>query len=278
MEDLFSSIKQVISERLASPLVGSFVVAWILWNYRFLVILLSDASVTQTFKMIESIAFPNTWTLVFRGVFLPLTAALLYVFAYPYPARFVYAFTLKQKMAGNKLKQQIEEETLLSLKESRRIRGEYAQLDRKNQETIDRLNSEISRLSDALEQTQEPPKDGNNVNLREDPPVEIKRSQLKLLKLLETLGGRAGEGHFKNKSTESKTRTEFDIGELKRLGLISEESDSDGDIDYVFTHEGRGVLLDDENDKSNMNRTRASTGNLASIVQNERNSDSQESR
>lgn len=83
LDDLLKSAKETIADRLASPLLGSFAVTWCLWNYKFLVILFSAAGVSQTFKLIETIAFPDTWSLIMRGTLYPLGSALLYVFAYP---------------------------------------------------------------------------------------------------------------------------------------------------------------------------------------------------
>jgi hypothetical protein len=244
IDDLLKSAKETLAERLASPLLGGFAAAWCLWNYKFLVVLFSAAGVSQTFKLIETIAFPDTWSLVMRGTLYPLASALLYVFVYPYPARFVYAFTLKRQREVNQIKRQIEEETLLTLEQSRTLRAEYFELERKNQENIDRLNSEISRLSAALDQAQKESQSGPDL-----PPAErlygaLEPAQLALLQRLEKHGGKAAQEELIKASTEPKVKAEFDLGELERRKLIRKDYDQSlHSYTFEFTHEGRRVLL-----------------------------------
>jgi uncharacterized membrane protein len=215
-----------------------------LWNYKFLVILFSAAGVSQTFKLIDTIAFPDIWAVVMRGTLYPLIFALLYVFAYPYPARFVYAFTLKRQREVNQIKRQIEEETLLTLEQSRTLRAEYVQLERKSQEYVDSLTSEISRLNAALDQAQK-----ESLSSPDLPPAErlygaLEPTQLSLLQLLEKRGGKAVQEDLIEASTEPKVKAEFDLGELERRKLIQKHYDQMlSAYTFAFTHEGRRVLL-----------------------------------
>lgn len=244
IEDLLKSAKETIAERLASPLLGAFGLAWCLWNYKFLVILFSSASVLQTFKLIENIAFPDTSSVFLKGILYPLASALVYVFAYPYPARFVYGFTLKRQREINQIKRQIEEETLLTLEQSRGIRAEYVQIERKHQEEADRLNAEVSRLKAAIDQTQKEPISSPGITMAENVYGNLEASQLALLQLIETREGEATLGDLIKTSEEPKVKTEFDLGELESRELVHKEySQERHDYTFQFTHEGRRVLL-----------------------------------
>jgi len=117
VDEILKSAKAQISERIASPLIGSFVISWCLWNYKFLVILFSSASVSQTFALIDKIAFPTFWALVLNGILLPILTAVAYIFAYPYPAKYVYEFTRRRQKEINEVRQRIEDETLLTIEE-----------------------------------------------------------------------------------------------------------------------------------------------------------------
>ena len=150
LDDLLKSAKESILERIASPLLGSFSVAWCLWNYKFLVILFSEATVSQTFSLAEKYAFPDVSSVVIRGLLLPVLTAAAYVFVYPYPARFVYGFTQRRQVEINRLRQQIENETPLTLEDSRKLRAEFVEADRRHKETVDRLNEEITRLNNRV--------------------------------------------------------------------------------------------------------------------------------
>ena len=50
MQDIFISIKAYLYERAASPLTGAFAVSWVVWNYRFFVVLFSDGLSTPSSK------------------------------------------------------------------------------------------------------------------------------------------------------------------------------------------------------------------------------------
>jgi hypothetical protein len=252
IDDLLKSAKETIVERMTSPLLGSFAVAWCLWNYKFLVILFSENGVSQTFKLIESIAFPDLWSVFNRGVLFPLISALVYVFAYPYPARFIYAFTLKRQREVNQIKRQIEEETLLTLEQSREIRLEYAQIEQKHRAEIDRLASENARLKaipsalkipdPIVSARRQAAQSQRNVTSDVD-NFKLEQTQLALLEYLDSKNGRAYRIEFLKNSKETRVKTEFDLGELHRIGLIAQNYESE-DYVYEFTHEGRRALLE----------------------------------
>jgi hypothetical protein len=160
-EEIWRAARRQIDDRLSSPLLGTFIISWSLWNYKFYVILFSAAQVTQTFKLIETIVFPDTLTLFLRGFLYPLLTTAAYLLLYPYPARWAYRLTQLSEKRLNDVRRDIEGQKLLSIDESRRIRAEREQLevahineiDRKNQE-IDRLRAEIAQLNSAPKTTQ----------------------------------------------------------------------------------------------------------------------------
>jgi len=203
VDEIVKSAKAQLSERIASPLIGSFAISWCIWNYKFLVILFSAASVSQTFALIDKIVFPTTWSLILNGVLLPAATTFAYIFVYPYPAKYVYEFTRRRQKEINEVRQRIEDETLLSIEESRNIRVEVLQTEKVHQEIVDRLNGEISRLK--LETT------NGQAELSTVPPTvdessqeAVTPTQLALLLILEKLGGKMSEDMLIKLSKESK--------------------------------------------------------------------------
>lgn len=243
VDEVFKSAKAQISERIASPLIGSFALAWCLWNYKFLIILFSNASISQTFGLIDSVVFPTTWSLVLNGVLLPSLTAVIYIFGYPYPARFVYGFTRRRQKEINELRQRIEDETPLTIEESRVIRAEIVQAEKNHQDVVDRLNFELSRLKGELAnlETKPPP---DLIESAAPSILPLESTQITLLRLLEKAGGNEIESQLIRLSKQSKVKTEFDLGELVRMKLVDKDYDSNaGDYTYKFTHEGRRILL-----------------------------------
>jgi hypothetical protein len=244
LDDLLKSAKQTISERLASPLLGSFVVAWCAWNYKFLVILFSSATVSRTFELIETISFPDSQAILTRGFFFPLITALGYIFLYPYPARLVYGFSLRRQKEINQLRKQIDDETPLTVQESRQLRAEYFELELKNQEKVDKLNSEVNRLNTALEEIKTKMPLAIKIKPTEQPYGTLELTQVALLRTINAAGGEISEPKLLRSTTESKTRVQYDIDELIASNLIVKSGyNSSSEQLYKFTHEGRRAIL-----------------------------------
>ena len=183
-----------------------------------------------------------------KGLVFPLITACLYVFVYPYPAKFIYEFTLKRQREINDVRRRIDDQTPLTLEESRRIKADFINFELKNQQTIAGLNEEITRLRAALDRVGEKTADPPVRGAEEEEAEELPPSQLALLKELEEYGGKALEGQFLNLNPDEKTRLQFDIGELERRGLITRVfMRPQRDYQIAFTHEGRKALLDAKN-------------------------------
>lgn len=243
LEEIIKSAQSHINERLSSPLMGSFVVSWSLWNYKFFVILFSSATVTQTFKMIDAYIFPNSWTLMLRGVLFPVLTATAYIFLYPYPAKFVYGFTRRRQKEINDLRQKIEDETPLTLEESRTIRAEVTRIENEHSQEIDRKNREIDRLKNEIKEHQSL-QTAIVPSVTEQSSVTVEPSQMAILRLVEKLQGKALEKVLINQSGDAQIKTEYDLGELVRKELLTRRYHSPNrDHIYEFTHAGRTYLV-----------------------------------
>lgn len=246
LTDILESAKQSLIERLSSPLLGAFFLSWCAWNWKFVVILLSDNTITTTFSLIETFAFPDYSTIVFRGLVFPLFSACAYVFIYPYPARFIYDFTLRRQREISQTKQRISDETPLTIEDSRRIRSEYIEKERRHAALIQGLREEIASLNEALsardKQIKASPHSG-----AEKYYDRLDESQLELLHLLEDSGGESPEPDLITQSNETKVKTEFNIGELERKNLVSRHFSNRARAHIVaFTHDGRRALIESQ--------------------------------
>ena len=109
LSDAFSSTKELITDRFSSPFIFSFVISWILINFKTILILLTD--VTKEFNIYEKLVLTdqiirlsildlhlNGYFLYLNGFIYPLGIAILYTFVYPYVDLFITTYTLKQKV------------------------------------------------------------------------------------------------------------------------------------------------------------------------------------
>ena len=122
MKTFFESLKTSIYDRLNNPLALSFVVSWVLWNYRFLFILFSGLEVPWKLKLASQVNFPEQGDFFLRGILYPTLSSVGFIIAYPYISRWVYDYWHTREQELKALRDKIEGATLLTADESRELR------------------------------------------------------------------------------------------------------------------------------------------------------------
>ena len=243
-DDLLKSAKAQITERLASPLISSFVISWCLWNYKFFVVLFSKASVSETFALVNTHVFPTTWAMWGFGLIFPLLTTAIYIFGYPYPAKFVYEFSLSRQKEANEVRQKIENETLLSIEESRRIRSDVLKSEKEHKQLVDQLNAEVSRLKQDLVDASVSGTESKRIAPQPTVPGGSRQhpltgTQAQMIDMIRREVGMATSRNLIEVSGLEQTEVEFEIEQLRRLGLIA-GNHREG---WSLTHEGKGAFL-----------------------------------
>lgn len=154
-DDLAKSIKAALYERIASPLLRSFIISWGIWNYRLIVVLLDKIPAAEKFKFIDSQLYPDQFHFFEFHLLGPLATALVFIFVYPFPARRVYKFwqTRQKELAEDK--QKIEDETPITVEQSRQLKRELADWQTKYQADIEKRDQTIKSLRELLDTERE---------------------------------------------------------------------------------------------------------------------------
>ncbi|MDI1270243.1 MAG: hypothetical protein PSV40_14250 [Polaromonas sp.] len=142
LDSLSKSLGRIFEERFSSPLLSTFALSWVAWNYRFFVILFSDASVTRTFELIGSECYPNWWYRLGFGFFGPLLTTAIYFYALPKPSRWVYDRWKRTQQEHNETQYQYDAKSMLTNEESVALRAEL----RETVRTLDATLSEVDKL------------------------------------------------------------------------------------------------------------------------------------
>ncbi len=118
---MLSSFERLIKDRVTSPLFSTFTITWILWNWKiFYLTLFVDSSTIYPSNKIEYITVNYIgW---YQNLLCPILATAFLLFIVPYGEKYVYQSYLKFKKGRQKLKEESEADTLLSLEESATIR------------------------------------------------------------------------------------------------------------------------------------------------------------
>lgn len=149
-DEVARSIFSNIQDRAVSPLLGAFVISWSIWNYKLILAILAFIPLDDKISFIEQVLYPDIWgSVLFLGAG-PLITSLAFIFLYPFPARFVFRFWRTQQKMLRDIRLNIENESLLTLEESKRIRKQILEIQADYDQQIRKIEGEVERYKDEL--------------------------------------------------------------------------------------------------------------------------------
>ena len=238
-DDVFKTIKAQLYDRATSPLLGSFILSWIAWNYRFIMLIVSSMPATEKITYIDNYIFPSYEAMLLRGTLYPLITTLLLIFVYPIPARYVFSHWKEQQRKLKQIQQHIDEETPLTKQDARQIRQDILKATLDFEKEIEKKSLEISKLKELITEL-ENQKSIDDLGLQN----VIERSQLKILNKIADAPKGITIDDIIEFTKGDRIRTEFDIGELERTNCISREFSNElNKIVFKVTHRGLAYIV-----------------------------------
>ena len=116
-DDITKNIKATLYDRVTCPFISSYVTAWIVWNWRIILTLLSKLDYSAKLVAIENEIKPETY-------FVPFLGALIYVFIYPWFARGCFFSWQHYVTAKKNIKTNSEAKEKLSAEKANELRKE----------------------------------------------------------------------------------------------------------------------------------------------------------
>jgi hypothetical protein len=172
LDDLMKSAKDSLVDRLSNPFLFSFAASWCGWNYKFIMILMSENTISQTVELIETVAFQLPWSHpLLRGLLYPLATSALFLWVYPHPTRIAFAYLRRQMARQNELRKQIDRETIPSREE---LAAREALMDRQLQEMEMRVNQANEQTRQARESVGRLEVQLRNVRSETAPSLEVR--------------------------------------------------------------------------------------------------------
>lgn len=258
IEDISKSIRSHYSNRVTSPLIKTFVIMWAIWNYKLLFTLFSAMPAHYKFDYIERYIFINEWVMFSNGILYPLLTTLLFIFIYPWPARFVYEYTHRKEQELAAIKKKIEDETPLTIEGSRKIIGKVLQLEKEIHTRLEKKDKEIERLTELLHQLEQrdtsPRLPANEQTGKAGPAkvikklvIEVDENQFNILKMIADNQGWLTEDNLFGQSTFNQIKTEYYLVDLENKGYVKRYYDHDTMKDSCeLTERSRHLLLESE--------------------------------
>lgn len=253
MEEIIKSIKAYLYDRTNSPLLGTFIVSWLVLNYKFIMVISSSMGVDDKFKYVEDNIFTHYWDYILGGFFSPLIVTVIMIYGYPYPAKWVYEFSKKRQQVLNKIKQNIENEELLSVEKSRELKKEHIKLEIDHENEINRYKRELTILKDIIKDTHKLP-DITEKNAESEEEMlrklGVSKGQLVILDLIsQGSGQRRGEQEILKLLEMKDFEIEYNITELLNMKMIRVPPLPPGKVavkgtrPLILEHFGKEVLV-----------------------------------
>lgn len=155
IDDFLKSVRAAMYERTTSPLAGAVALSWLVWNYKFVIVLFSSMEPEKKFGYIEQVLYPRTWGSLVDVLVGPLCTAALLIFVYPFPAKWTFKFWRNRQRELKEIRQQIDDETPLSREEARRIRRQVVAIQAEYERQLQRAAEEEERLKGVVGEEQE---------------------------------------------------------------------------------------------------------------------------
>lgn len=156
IDEIAKTVRSQLYERVISPLSGAFLLSWCIWNYQFLLVLLSDMSATDKIQYIHNSLYPYLWPSLAKGLIFPALTTLGLIFLYPIPAQHVYEYARKQQRRLKEIRQRVDDETPLTREEAREIRRSSLDQSVEYEKEIARQAADIARLKQELGRLRDP--------------------------------------------------------------------------------------------------------------------------
>lgn len=138
-------LTNALKDRVSNPVTSAVAVSWLIWNYKVVLIILSDLKVDEKFKSIEYLhkgytyGIPDSW---WNFYVLPLIFAVVYLIVWPFLTKWIYKkhFEYKNALLGIKEKEMNAE----------RYRRELEALRKEHAQEMSGLHDKISRVTNLV--------------------------------------------------------------------------------------------------------------------------------
>lgn len=150
--EFYNSARDLILDRISSPLLFSFVIAWMISNYKIIMVVFTNQ--TEGFVFDYKIQLIQSYLELSHGFFYPLMGACFYTFVYPFIDQKIAKFTLERKMVMRNDKNKIEKAQLLTAEEVKAIHLRHFKIEEDCKSEIERSKTTENQLRTQIDELQ----------------------------------------------------------------------------------------------------------------------------
>lgn len=246
IKDFATPFKDAFVSRLASPLTMGFLISWIVYNYKLILILWSDNRVSTIFDLISKHVFRDPFASIWSFV-VPMLCSLAYLFIYDPIASWIHVMKLERDTKLENKKKEASGKKVLSAEEyeeillaNKRMEDDFsillAEANKKAGDALLELETMKRLLKSANEKIEHLQRPTFDSKVLEDEHLAI---------LGKMLSGKVASDYIKLSMPSHSAVIEQRVRELIQHNLVSRTVEPDGSVYYGLSQLGRNVLARD---------------------------------
>lgn len=126
IREVIASLAESARQRVGNPLTGAFLIAWVAWNFRLLLVISGEEVPSDKIRFIDETLYPCALDWVLLGLLYPFLSAAIFVGMYPFLNRLVLIFYRTQQKETLEKVLAIEGKTPLTQEEADKLRRRMA--------------------------------------------------------------------------------------------------------------------------------------------------------
>jgi hypothetical protein len=148
IKEVTNSFKAALYQRVSSPLYGTYIFSWIMYNWKIVLPLVFGSPGIDTRLLAFTYALsPSEGSIAYDSVFAPMIATAAILLLQPIIQRFIFIYTEWNKSEGLKKRDKFSNETMLTLEQSNELRASVHKIHAFHQETLENKEAEITSLN-----------------------------------------------------------------------------------------------------------------------------------
>ena len=148
INDTKNSINKILYERLTSPFYGTFILSWLIWNWRiiYLTFFVSENKI-DTDKISYII---SNFSELKHIVFLPLISTIILITVFPFFTNRAYWISLLYNQWKINKRNKVQEKELLTIEQSINLREQIKTQEKRFEELLEDKNLKIKQLESQI--------------------------------------------------------------------------------------------------------------------------------
>jgi hypothetical protein len=137
---VFDSVKRAAIERINNPVSGTFCLAWVACNWKFIIVLFAEMGVSQTFNYVDKHLYDSLWAKPYYWIIAPGVLTVVFLSVVPLFGLLVFTYNGWLVEWRRRIKLRIERESVLTAKQAAGIWQARVEERERHAQEVERLH------------------------------------------------------------------------------------------------------------------------------------------